>query len=106
MLRTFFSFPKPGFSPILALALFLLCFGTSCHNDDDAPDVSDVRVELNTRRLDLDLAKMDTTQIAQGLQNLSQKYPDFLDFWLDELMQFGVNGNYSDTAIGVREHLR
>lgn len=91
--------------PTIALALSLLLFGTSCNNDEKAPDVSDVKIELNTRRLDLDLAKMDTTKIADGLQVLGMKYPDFLNFWLDELMQFGVNGYYSDTTIGVREHL-
>jgi hypothetical protein len=89
----------------MLLTLFSLA-ATSCQDDANAPDVSDVKVALNTRRLDLDLAKMDTANLGAGLQRLAQKYPDFLDFWLDELMQFGVNGNYSDTAIGVREHLR
>jgi hypothetical protein len=106
MLRTRFTLYISGFSPILCLTLFLILFGASCNNGEKSPDVSGVKIELNTRRLDQDLAKMDTAQIAAGLQALSAKYPDFLDFWLDELMQFGVNGNYSDTAMGVREHLR
>ncbi len=105
MPATRFCTPKSGLLSIVALAFFLLCFVSSCKDGGDEPDVSDVKVDLDTRRLDLDLAKMDTTQIAACLQALSKKYPDFLDFWLDDLMQFGVNGNYSDTAIGVHEHL-
>jgi len=95
---------KAAFLGLVLLAAILPL--SACHDDQDAPDVSDLKVALDTRRLDLDLAKMDTTNLTAGLQALQQKYPDFLDFWLDELMQFGVNGNYSDTTKGVREHLR
>lgn len=84
-------------------ACFLL---NSCQDDTDAPDVSDTKISLNTRRFDRDLAAIDTNRIAESLPALQQKYPDFLDFWLDNLMQFGVNRNYTAGNIGVSEHLR
>src|SRR4051812_11880915 len=85
--------------------LFLLGFG-SCKNHNDAPDVSDVKISLNTRRLDMDLAALDTNNLAQGLQTLKGKYPDFLDFYLDTVMGFSIEGRYADTVQGVRSGLR
>lgn len=79
---------------------------SSCGSDSGTPGVSDVEVKLNTQRFDQDIAKLDTNQLGAGLQNLQKKYPQFLDFWLDELMQFGVQGDYSDTASSVRNYLR
>lgn len=87
-------------------ALISLLYLSSCRNDDGVPDVSDVKVMLHTRRFDRDLAALDTTRIGAGLQALKQKYPDFLDFWLDELMQFGINKTYSDESPGVQGQLR
>jgi len=93
---------------VLPLAAFCVLLFTmqACDSDNDAPDVSDVKLSLNTQRFDRDIAEIDTQRIPEGLVALHKKYPDFLDFWLDNLMQFGVNGHYSDTAIGVHEHLR
>jgi hypothetical protein len=79
---------------------------TSCGSENNAPNVSDVQITLVTQRFDRDIAALDTNAPAASLQRLQPKYPEFLDFWLDELMQFGIKGNYSDTAIGVREYLR
>jgi hypothetical protein len=90
---------------LVASCSVLMLSVVSCGNDNDAPDVSDVKVTLDTRRFDRDLAAIDTLHIAEALPALKQKYPDFMDFWLDNLMQFGVNGHYADTAIGVHEHL-
>jgi hypothetical protein len=80
-------------------------FWTSCRNENEVPKVSEEKIVLNVRRFDRDLAALDTAHIAAGLPALKQKYPDFLDFWLDNLMQFGVRGHYADTSIGIRENL-
>src|ERR1043165_7065366 len=92
-------------APLLVAFVMATCLLAACHNDTDNPKVSEESISLNTRRFDRDLAAVDTAHIAQSLPQLRQKYPDFLDFWLDNLMQFGVYGHYSDTAIGVHEHL-
>lgn len=91
---------------VLSAALVLLLgFLAACHNESEAPKVAEEKIVLNVRRFDRDLAAIDTSHIAQRLVALQKKYPDFLDFWLDNLMQLGVNGHYSDTARGVREQL-
>jgi len=77
-----------------------------CGDSKDHPDVRNVKVELQTRRLDRDLSYLDTNYIGQGLQQLKEVYPDFLDFYLDTLLGYGVRGNYSDTVTGVRLGLK
>jgi hypothetical protein len=54
-----------------------------------APDVSDVKVSLQTSRFDRDFVKVDTNNIMGGLQQLHTQYPDFLNFYTDTLMHWG-----------------
>lgn len=90
---------------ICMLITFLVAF-SGCNDEESAPDVSGVNVQLDTRRFDQDLAGIDTNHIAAGLQQLQQKYPDFLGFYLDTLMGFNIRGNYSDTVAGIDKGLR
>lgn len=91
---------------VMFAALAVVLFLSSCGEDSGAPDVSEIKVALDTRRFDRDIAAVDTTNIAGGLQQLSRKYPDFLDFWLDDLMQFGVGKDYSAGSPAVSGQLR
>ncbi|HTN46713.1 MAG TPA: hypothetical protein VL098_10240 [Flavipsychrobacter sp.] len=78
---------------------------SSCKDAQNPPDVSEEKVELKTFRLDRDLATIDTNRIGEGLAALKRSYPDFLDFYLDTLMGYQVEGNYSDTNQAVRTFL-
>src|SRR5690606_36160204 len=102
-----FLFPKWGNGLVIILLAGLITF-TGCTGGNE-PDVSDIKVSLTSKRLDRDLAAIDTNQVAAGLQQLQDKYPGFLNFYLDTLMGFGVNGNFSDSneaiALGVRSFL-
>lgn len=78
----------------------------SCKNDaEKKPDTSAVKLDLKTYRIDKELFALDTNHIGEGLQQLNVKYPDFLNFYLDTIMAFGVHGNYSDTTRAIRESL-
>lgn len=79
---------------------------SSCHNGEQLPDVSKIKVNLETQRLDMDLLAIDTNHVAAGLQQLQAKYPEFLNFYLDTLMGFEIKGNYSDTAPGIVHGIR
>jgi hypothetical protein len=72
-----------------------------CGNGDNTPDVSGIQVELRTRRLDQDLQKIDTNDVAPGLAALQKEYPAFLGFYLDTLMGFGIQGQYTNDNPGV-----
>lgn len=87
--------------PLLLLAAGL----AACGEATKGPDVSGIQVDLQTRRLDRDLAALDTAHLAQGLLQLKTKYPDFLDFYLDTVLGYQVRGNYSDTTSGIRDGL-
>lgn len=91
-----------GFVRISALALLV----SSCSDNKKTPDVSKIKVQLESRRLDRDLLALDTNRLAEGLTALEARYPDFLNFYLDTLMGFDIKGRYSDTAGGVREGLK
>ncbi len=92
----------------ICFLLGLCVVAVSCNEEKKGtPNVSkETPVKLDTRRFDQDLARIDTAHIAQGLSALQQKYPDFLNFWLDDLMQFGVKGNFSDANPAVSGPLR
>jgi len=84
----------------------LLCMQYGCNSSEKRPDVSNINIELQTRRLDRDLSFLDTNYIGQGLQQLKEVYPDFLDFYLDTLLGYGIHGNYNDSVSGIRNGLK
>jgi hypothetical protein len=71
-----------------------------------APDVSGIKVEIKSRRFDLDMAKLDTNNLAAGLQTLRQQYPVFLDLYLDKVMGFRVQGDYTDSNPAISQGVR
>jgi hypothetical protein len=90
-----------------ALLIFIACFTAgSCNNSDKTPDVSGIKINLRTARFDKDLYAIDTSHVAEGLQQLLAKYPDFLNYYLDTVMAYNIRGNYNDTVRGIREGLR
>jgi hypothetical protein len=88
-----------------ALLLALFAVG-GCNHEERPPDVSNVKIALRTYRFDKDLYSIDTNRIGEGLQKLAAKYPDFLNYYLDTLMAYGIHGNYADSTKGIREGLR
>lgn len=94
------------FPHISTFCVILVLVLTGCNSTEKAPDVSGIKVTLDSRRFDRDLAAIDTNKVAYGLQQLRTKYPDFLDFYLDTLMGFGLKGQYSDTADAIQKGMR
>lgn len=99
-------------NPIRLPKLFLFCLlivaaGTlqSCHRGEETPDVSGIKVTLDIRHLEQDLGRIDTAHIAAGLQQIAPKYPDFLNLYLDTIMNFGIHNNYVDSNTGIRQGL-
>ena len=92
---------------LLITILSLSFFVTGCNNSgENTPDVSKIKVSLDIRRFDQDLYAIDTNHIGEGLQKLLTKYPDFLNYFLDTTMAYGIYGNYNDTCKGIREGLK
>jgi hypothetical protein len=87
---------------ISLMIVAVLLFQFSCNDGPKHPDVSNIAIQLKSLRLDQDLAAIDTNNVAAGLQQLQTKYPDFLNFYLDTLMGFGINGHYDSSERGIK----
>jgi hypothetical protein len=105
------SLPATGCQSTKNRSLYLLLpaillFGACGNSGDKIPDVSNIKVELKTYRFDKDLYALDTNHLGAGLAKLKNRYPDFLDYYLDTIRAYGIHGNFSDTAKGGIDSLR
>ncbi|MGG9961586.1 hypothetical protein [Ferruginibacter sp. SUN106] len=68
----------------------------SCNSGEKIPDVSDVKVEVTTKRFEKDFFSLDTNNIDAGLTQLQNKYPVFFSDFLEKLV--GVDGEMIKTG--------
>ncbi|MEO9003466.1 MAG: hypothetical protein ABI288_01965 [Ginsengibacter sp.] len=69
--------------------LFILYIATlflSCASKKNIPDVSSIKINVNTKRFEQDFFKMDTTRIAESISILLKKYPDFLPDFIGNIL--------------------
>ncbi|MEI9809807.1 MAG: hypothetical protein WDO16_19160 [Bacteroidota bacterium] len=85
---------KKIFVPLFIAGLIL-----ACNNNENAPDVSGIKVDLGVQRFDQDFFAMDTTGIEKGVSNLQVKYPTLLPLFLQTIVgvqdDAGVKDFYS-----------
>lgn len=67
------------------LYLLVTIFIISCKSRH-VPDVSHIKIDLQTQRFDQDFFAADTNHIDQSLQQLHQKYPGFLQDFLFNIL--------------------
>jgi hypothetical protein len=60
------------------IPLFTAMIFFSCRNHKNIPDVSSIKINLETKRFEQDFFAMDTTKVAQSMKSIFKKYPDFL----------------------------
>lgn len=81
----------------------------SCNNYKNIPDVSSIKIDLETKRFEQDFFAMDTTKVAESIKIILQKYPGFtpdfvfniLGLDLDSLL---ILGNVQHEAIRLFIH--
>ena len=66
------------------LAFCLIVLG--CDNKKPAPDVSDIKVDIQLKRFDKDLFSIDTNNIEPSLNKLQEEYGTFLNDYLYNIM--------------------
>ena len=81
----------------------------SCKENKNIPDVSSIKINIETRRFEQDFFAMDTNKIAESMQTILKKYPDFLpDFTFNilglDLDSLLVPNNSQDQAIRMFIH--
>jgi len=85
----------------LALALLASC------NNDNAPDVSDVKVDLEVQRFEQDFFAIDTNDLGPSLQRLQTKYPTFLNDYMVNILGIPfIAGPDSSAALAIKTFLR
>ena len=62
------------------IVMLLVCAAVlfSCNGNKNIPDVSAIKVNLGTQRFEQDFFAMDTNKVAESMQAILKKYPDFL----------------------------
>jgi len=64
---------------------------TSCSDEKNKPDVSDIKVNLSIERFEQDFFKTDTNQLATGLNGLAKKYPLFFPVYMQHILQLNLS---------------
>ncbi|MFT3749041.1 MAG: hypothetical protein QM768_12020 [Agriterribacter sp.] len=86
-----------------AIIVFLisLLFFVSCKNDKQTPDVSGIKINLQTQRFEKDFFAIDTNNIPASFPLLQQKYPVFFADFIQNILGLSVaeGGGKADSAI-------
>ncbi len=79
---------------ILFVPLFLISITLfSCNGGEKIPDVSNIKVDITTFRFEKDFFKFDTSQRFNTLEELQNKYPDFVNFYYERILGVEGDGN-------------
>lgn len=74
---------------LVLLGLGTMLSGCNCNKFKKKPNVSGITVNVQAHRFEHDLLLVDTTNLEASIQQLQQKYPEFLDVWGNRIMGLG-----------------
>ena len=80
----------------IGFILFLSAVLIACNNKGDAPNVSNIRVDIKLDRFEVVFFHIDSNNIARGLLTLHSQFPDFYPDFMQNIL--GVSGNSNDTT--------
>lgn len=81
----------------------------SCSSKKNIPDVSSIKINVETKRFEQDFFAIDTMKIAESMKSILQKYPEFLPDFIGNIMGLDLDsllipGNPEDEAIRMFLH--
>lgn len=71
---------------LISFFLIQIILFSACKNNGNNPDVSGIKVDLQLQRFEEDLFKLDSLQMAEGLQKLTAKYPFFAPNFIGNIL--------------------
>ncbi len=71
------------------IPVFFIVALASCNNDQNAPDVSGIKIDLNVQRFEQDFFAIDSNNTKTGLTPLQNKYPVFLPLFVNHVLGLG-----------------
>lgn len=86
---------------ILVSMLFCLVL-FSCNSKNNAPDVSNVKIDLQTKRFEKDLFRMDTAHFDASMNKLVADYPEFAPLFFRELLGVDPRWSPDTTAMYIK----
>jgi hypothetical protein len=82
-----------NFFIVFSIAVLL----AACSNDDNTPDVSNIKVEVSVERFDKDFFSIDTVGVEKGLRGLELKYPTVYRIFIQNIL--GLNDSSLDKGV-------
>jgi len=70
----------------ILIPIFTAIIFFSCKSNSNIPDVSSIKINVETRRFEQDFFAMDTNKVAESMKAILQKYPDFLPQFTDNIL--------------------
>lgn len=91
------------------IPLFVAIIFVSCKSNNNIPDVSSIKVKLDTKRFEQDFFAMDTTKVAESMKIILQKYPHFLPLYTANILGLDLDSllipnNEQDQAVRMFIH--
>ena len=88
----------------ILIPLTCVIIAVSCRSNKNIPDVSDIKVDLETKRYEQDFFSLDTMNIASSINSLLKKYPRFTPDFIQNILGLDMDsllipGNAQDIAI-------
>lgn len=87
------------------MALLFAVVLTGCKNKNNAPDVSNVKVELTTQRFEQDFFAIDTTQLIPQLDKVISRYPSFGENFLTTILNTDPNWPADSAASYIKSFM-
>jgi hypothetical protein len=75
----------------------------SCNNGKNVPDVSKIKVDIQTQQFEKDFFALDTLNLSNSLQGLYQKYPGFLQDFIYNILALPA---HPDSTLAVENGIR
>ncbi len=93
----------------ILIPLFGVVIFFSCNSRKNIPDVSSIKINLETKRFEQDFFAMDTTKVAESIKSVFKKYPAFLPDFVENILGLDMDsllipGNAQDKAISLFIH--
>ena len=89
----------------LLFGFILIVAVVSCNSKNNIPDVSGVKVELNTKRFEQQFFTIDTNNIIPQLDKLIAAYPSFGENFMGTILGIDPKWSADTTAIYIKEFM-
>lgn len=76
----------------------------SCSNNKNRPDISKVQVSTTLVRFDQELFRLDTNNMAVGMQTLMQKHPSFFSDFMNNIL--GIPANDPQAVLVLKAYIK